>query len=44
VGGYSPGPCILHDSATTTYSKTFITSITVTVSAPDVHSSTAIVS
>ena len=32
---YSPDQCILHDSATTTYSKTLITCITVTVPAPD---------
>jgi len=44
VGGYSPGQCILHDSATTTCSKTLITYITVTVLAPDVQNSTAIVS
>ena len=30
VGGYSLGQCILHDSATTTCSKTLITYITVT--------------
>jgi len=44
VGGYAPGQCILHDSATTTCSKTPITYITVTVLAPDVQSSMAIVS
>ena len=44
VGGYSSGQCILHDSATTTCSKTVITHITVTVPAPDVQNSTAIVS
>ena len=44
MGGYSPGQCILHDSATTTCSKTLITYITVTVPAPDVKISTAIVS
>jgi hypothetical protein len=45
VGGYSPGQGILHDSAAaTTYSKTLITYITVTVLAPDVQNSTAIVS
>ena len=44
VGGYSPGQCILHDSATTTCSKTLTTYITVTVPAPDVQNSTAIVS
>jgi len=44
VGRYSPGQCILHGSATTKYSKTLITYITVTVSAPDVQNSTAIVS
>jgi len=44
VGGYSPGQCILHDSATTTCSKTLITYITVTVLAPDVQNSRAIVS
>ena len=43
VGGYSPGQCVLHDSATTTCSKTLITYITVTVLAPDVQNSTAIV-
>jgi hypothetical protein len=31
VGEYLPGQCILHDSATTTYSKTLILYITVTV-------------
>jgi len=41
VGGYSPGQCILHDSATTTCSKTLITYITVTVPAPDVQNSTS---
>jgi len=35
VGGYSPGQCILYDSATTTSSKTLITYITVTVPAPE---------
>ena len=36
MGGYSPGQCILHDSAaTTTCSKTLITYITVTVPAPE---------
>jgi len=44
VGGYLPGQCILRDLATTTCSKTPITSITVTVPAPDVQNSTAIVS
>jgi len=44
VGGYSPGQCILHDPATTTCSKTLITYTTVTVPAPDVQNSTAIVS
>jgi len=44
MGGYSPGQCIKHDSATTTCSKTPITCITVTVLAPDVQNSTAIVS
>jgi hypothetical protein len=44
VGGYSPGQCILHDSATTTCLKTLITYITATVSAPDVRNSRAIVS
>ena len=44
VGGYSLGPCILLDAATTMCSKTLIPCITVTVSAPDVQSSTAIVS
>ena len=43
VGGYSPGQCILHDSATTKCSKTLITYITVTVLAPDVQNSKAIV-
>jgi len=42
VGGYSPGQCTLHDSATTTCSKTVVTYITVTVSAPDVQNSKAI--
>ena len=37
VGGYSPGQCILHDSATTTCSKTLINYISVTVPAPDVQ-------
>jgi hypothetical protein len=37
AGGYSPDQCILHDSATaTTSSKTLITHITVTMTAPDV--------
>jgi len=44
VGGYSPGQCILHDSATTKCSKTLITYITVTVLAPDVENSTVTVS
>ena len=44
VGEYSPGQCTLRDSATTTCSKTLITYITVTVPAPDVQNSTAIVS
>jgi len=44
VGGYSPGQCILHDSATTTCSNTHITYITVNVPAPNVPNSTAIVS
>jgi len=44
VGGYSPGQCVLHDPATTSCSKTLITYITVTVPAPDVQNSTAIVS
>ena len=44
VGGYSPGQCILHDSATTTCSKTLITYITVTMPAPDVQNSTVILS
>ena len=43
VGGYSLGRCIRHDSATTTCSKTLITYITVTVAAPDVQNSAAIV-
>jgi len=42
--GYSPDQCILHDSATTTYSKTLITYITSTVPAPDVQNRMAIVS
>ena len=37
MAGYSPGQCILHDSATTTRSKTLITNITVTVPAADVQ-------
>jgi len=41
VGGYSPDQCTLHDSATTTCSKTLITYISVTV---DVQNSMAIVS
>jgi len=41
VVGYSPGPCILHDSATTTCSKSLITYITVTVPPADVRNSTA---
>jgi hypothetical protein len=36
------GQCILHDSATTTCSKTIITYITVTVPAPNVQNSSAI--
>ena len=44
VGGYSPGQCKLHDSATSTCSKPIITYITVTVPAPDVQKNTAIVS
>ena len=45
VGGYSPGQCILHDSATTTTcSKTLITYITVTVPARDIQNSRATVS
>ena len=44
MGGYSPGQCILHDSATAMCSKTLITYITATVSAPDVQNSRAIVS
>jgi len=44
VGGYLLGQCMLHDLATTTCSKTLITYITVTVPAPDVKNSTAIVS
>jgi len=43
VVGYSPGQGILHESATITLSKTPITYITVTVPAPDVQNSTAIV-
>jgi len=39
-----PVYCILHDSATTTCSKILITYITVTVPAPDVQNSMAIVS
>jgi hypothetical protein len=43
VGGYSPGQCIVRDSAaTTTCSKTLITYTTATVSAPDVQNSRAI--
>ena len=38
-----PGQCILHDPATTACSRTIITYITVTVPAPDVQNSTAIV-
>jgi hypothetical protein len=44
VGGYLPGQCILHDSIISTRSKTLITYITVTVAAPDVENSTALVS
>ena len=44
MGGYSPGQCILHDSASTTCSNTLITYITVTVPASDVQNSKAIVS
>jgi len=44
VGGYSPGQCIQHDSANTTRSKTLVIYITVTVPAPDVQKSMAIVS
>jgi len=44
VDGYSPGECILHDPAITTCSKTLNTYIAVTVPAPDVENSTAIVS
>jgi len=44
VGEYSSGQCILHDLATTTCSKTLITYITMTVPAPDVQNSMAIVS
>jgi len=44
VGGYSPGQCILYDTVTATCSKTLITYITVTVPAPDVQNSMAIVS
>ena len=44
MGGYSPGQCIVHDSATTMCLKTLITYITVTVLAPDVQNSTAMVS
>ena len=44
MGGYWPGQCILHDSATTTCLKTLITYITVTVPAPDVQNNRAIVS
>ena len=44
VGGYSPGQCILHESGIATCSKTLITCSTVTVPAPDVQNSTAIVS
>ena len=41
-GGYSPGQCILHDSATTTCSKTLVTYITVNVPAPDVKNNTTL--
>ena len=44
VGGYSPGQCILHESATTTRSKTLVIYITVTVPAADVQNNMAIVS
>ena len=44
VGGYSPGQCILHDSATAMRSETLITYIAVTVPAPNVQNCTAIVS
>jgi len=44
VSGYSPGQCIPHDPATTACSKTLIHYITVTVLAPDVRNSKAIVS
>ena len=44
MGGYSSGQCILHDSATTTHSKTLVIYIIVTVPASDVQNSTAIVS
>ena len=43
LGGYSPGQCILHESATTVRSKTLVIYITVTVPPPDVQNSTAIV-
>jgi hypothetical protein len=39
VGGYSPVQCTLHDSASTTCSKTLKTYITATVPAPDVQNS-----
>jgi len=41
--GNSPGQCILPDSTTTTFSKTLITYIAVTVLAPDVENSKSIV-
>ena len=44
MGAYSAGQCILHDTGATACSKTLITYIAVTVPAPDVQNSTAIVS
>jgi hypothetical protein len=43
VGGYWAGQCIPQDSAIATCSETLIAHITVTVQAPDVQNSTAIV-
>jgi hypothetical protein len=42
VGGYSPGQCMLYDSATTACSKTLITYNTVTVPAPNVQNNKTI--
>ena len=44
VGGYSSGQCILHESASTTRSKTLIIYITVTLLAADIQNSMAIFS